>query len=90
MNIPEGGIIRIGVGFQCMMRALFYFSLDTESLLSYTPRIHKDLEESIHIRVDVRKRGENPPLPRSREGNENPQQPLSRLCGVGRRVSRVP
>jgi len=22
--------------------------------------------------MDVRKRGENPPLPRSREGNENP------------------
>ena len=40
--------------------------------------------------MDVRKRGEKPPLPRSREGNESPKQPLFRTIGMGRRVSRLP
>jgi hypothetical protein len=37
--------------------------------------------------MDVRKRGENPPLPRSREGNENPYRrqvtmPLVKTTGI--------
>jgi len=36
------------------------------------------------------KRGENPPLPRSREGNERRRESLSRIVGMGRQASRLP
>jgi hypothetical protein len=41
-------------------------------------------------RMDVRKRGENPPLPRSREGNENPESHCHGETMMGRRMSRQP
>ena len=38
----------------------------------------------------MRKRGEKPPLPRSREGNENPISHCHNVITTGRRVSRQP
>ena len=40
--------------------------------------------------MDVWKRGETPPLPRSREGNENPKSHCHENYVTGRRVSRQP
>ncbi len=43
----------------------------------------------MQARMDVRKRGENPPLPRSREGNESPEQATAMdNTMAGRRASR--
>ena len=48
------------------------------------------LIQSIHVRMDVWKRGENPPLPRSREGNESRMSHCPETIGMGRLVSRAP
>jgi len=40
--------------------------------------------------MDVWKRGANPPLPRSRDGNESRMSHCSDAVGMGRQVSREP
>ena len=62
--------------------------LDIKSFIPY--EFFKIKAQPIHLRMDVRKRGENPPLPRSREGNESRTSHCPDVVGMGRPVSRPP